>query len=84
MEQGIPWWLMALKLTGLGWYVALCILAGVILGIWIDRIYNTTPIVTVVGTVLGSTLAFWGLYRMVVPIFYGSSKQNILSKRKDE
>ena len=80
----MPWWLIALKLTGLGWYVALCILAGVILGIWIDRIYNTTPIVTVVGTVLGSTLAFWGLYRMVVPIFYGPSKQNILSKRKDE
>lgn len=80
----MPWWLMALKLTGLGWYVALCILAGVILGIWIDRIYNTAPMVTVVGTVLGSTLAFWGLYRMVVPIFYGSSKQNILSKRKDE
>ena len=80
----MPWWLIALKLTGLGWYVALCILAGVILGIWIDRIYNTTPIVTVVGTVLGSTLAFWGLYRMVGPIFYGSSKQNILSKRKDE
>ena len=75
---------MALKLTGLGWYVALCILAGVILGIWIDRIYNTAPIVTVVGTVLGSTLAFWGLYRMVVPILYGSSDQKILSKRKDE
>ena len=80
----MPWWLMALKLTGLGWYVALCILAGVILGIWLDRICNTAPIATVVGTVLGSTLAFWGLYRMVVPILYGSSKRNILSKRKDE
>ena len=80
----MPWWLMALKLTGLGWYVALCVLVGVILGIWLDRIYNTAPIATVVGTVLGSTLAFWGLYRMVVPILYVSSKRNILSKRKDE
>ena len=80
----MPWWLVALKLTGLGWYVALCVLVGVISGIWFDKMFSMAPIATVVGTVLGSTLAFWGLYRMVVPVFYGSNKQNILSKRKDE
>ena len=80
----MSWWLVALKLTGLGWYVALCVLAGVILGIWLDRLFSMAPIATVVGTVMGSTLAFWGLYRMVVPILYGSSNQKILSKRKDE
>ena len=80
----MPWWLVALKLTGLGWYVALCVLTGVILGLWLDRTFGITPIATVVGTVFGSTVAFWGLYRMVVPILYVSSKRNILSKRKDE
>ena len=80
----MPGWLVALKLTGLGWYVAVCVLAGVILGIYIDRVFSVAPLATVVGTVLGSTLAFVGLYRMVVPILYGSRNQKILSKRKDE
>ena len=80
----MPWWLVALKLTGLGWYVALCVLSGVILGLWLDRTFGITPVSTVVGTVLGGAVAFWGLYRMVVPILYGSSNHKILTKRRDE
>ena len=70
----MPWWVIALKLTGLGWYVALCVVAGVLLGIWLDQSLAITPIATIVGTILGSVVAFWGLYRMIVPILYDSGK----------
>jgi hypothetical protein len=80
----MPWWIIALRLTGLGWYIALCVVGGVIIGIWFDRTLGVTPTATLIGTVLGSTVAFWGLYRMIVPILYGSSSKKILSKRKDE
>ena len=70
----MPGWIIALKLTGLGWYVALCVVAGVLLGIWFDQVLGITPIATIVGTILGSVVAFWGLYRMIVPMLYGSGK----------
>ena len=29
-------WVLVLRLTGLGWYVALCIVIGVVGGLWVD------------------------------------------------
>ena len=29
----MDWWIVALRVTGLGWYVAACIVLGV-LGVW--------------------------------------------------
>lgn len=66
------WWVLALRLAGLGWYVALCIVIGVVAGFWLDRIAGTIPIFTLLGVVLGSIVAFWGLYKMVYPLLYGS------------
>ena len=66
------WWVLALRLAGLGWYVALCIVIGVVAGFWLDRIVGTIPIFTLLGVVLGSIAAFWGLYKMVYPLLYSS------------
>ncbi len=66
------WWVLALRLAGLGWYVALCIVFGVVAGLWLDRAIGTIPIFTLLGVVLGSIVAFWGLYKMVYPLLYGS------------
>ncbi len=63
--------LLALRLTGLGWFVAICIVAGIVGGFGLDRLTGTTPLFTLLGTVLGSILAFWGLYKMVLPVLYG-------------
>lgn len=63
--------LLALRLTGLGWFVAICIVAGVVGGLGLDKLTGTTPLFTLLGTVLGSILAFWGLYKMVLPVLYG-------------
>lgn len=71
--MGAPWWVTALKLTGLGWYVAACIVIGVTGGVFLDNTLGTLPLLTIIGTVLGSIAAFWGVYKMVLPILYGSA-----------
>ena len=68
--------LLALRLTGLGWYVAICIVLGVIGGLGLDKVTGTTPLFTFLGTVLGSIVAFWGLYKMVRPVLYGMKGGN--------
>lgn len=79
----MPWWVVALRLTGLGWYIAFCIVGGVLLGLWGDNLLGTTPLFTLVGTVLGSVVAFWGIYRMILPILYGARAQEMTRKRRD-
>ncbi len=65
------WWLVALRLTGLGWYVALCIVAGILIGIGLDKAAGTSPWLLLAGVILGSVAAFWGVYKMILPVLYG-------------
>ena len=60
-------WGSALRLLGLGFYIIGCILGGVLLGHWLDGKLNTTPILLLIGLVLGLVAAFWGVYQMLVP-----------------
>lgn len=61
--------LIALQLLGLGWYVALCIVGGVVGGVWLDRVSGLSPLFTLLGVLLGTVAAFYGLYKMVRPLF---------------
>jgi F0F1-type ATP synthase assembly protein I len=60
-------WVWALRFIGIGWYVALCIVLGTMLGLWLDRKLHTTPWLAIGGIVLGTFLAFFGLYQMLQP-----------------
>ena len=60
--------LLALRLTGLGWYVAACIVVGVVGGIALDKLFGTIPLFTLLGVLLGTVAAFYGLYKMVLPL----------------
>jgi len=60
-------WVWALRFIGVGWYVALCIVLGAFLGLWLDRKLNTTPWLAIAGIIVGSAAAFVGLYQMVQP-----------------
>jgi F0F1-type ATP synthase assembly protein I len=60
-------WETALRLVGMGWYVGLCIVLGVLGGVWLDGRINTRPIMTIVGLILGLVLAIYGVYRMILP-----------------
>lgn len=54
-----------LRLLALGWYVALCLTAGILGGLWLDRTLGLLPLFTLLGLLLGLVVAFVGLYRMV-------------------
>ena len=65
--------LIALRLLGLGWYVAVCIVAGAAGGIWLDRVTGLIPLFTLLGVLIGTVAAFYGLYKMVLPLFNTNS-----------
>lgn len=69
--------LLALRLLGLGWYVAACVVVGVVAGILLDSYFETAPVFTLLGVLLGTFTAFYGLYKMVRPLLNpGSTHQN--------
>lgn len=61
----------ALRLLGLGWYVAAALLLGIGGGVWLDKALGTTPWLMLVGLALGLTAAFWGMYKMLLPLLGG-------------
>ena len=71
----MTWYVLALRLTGLGWYVAICIVSGVVGGLKLDDIAGTIPLFTLLGTLLGSVVAFWGLYKVVQPLLNAKASQ---------
>ena len=60
--------LLALRLTGLGWYVAACIVVGVVGGVALDKLLGLEPLFTLLGTLLGTVVAFYGLFKMIQPL----------------
>ena len=69
-------WVLAVRLTGLGWYVALCIVFGIVGGLALDGLLETKPLFMLLGILLGSVVAFWGLYKMVQPLLNASASQS--------
>ena len=70
------WVITALRLTGLGWFIAVCIVLGIIGGLWLGNLTGQVALLVLVGTVLGSVVAFYGVYRMIIPAVYGSNRPN--------
>ena len=60
--------LLALRLIGLGWYVAGCIVVGVVGGVLIDQWLDTKLLFTLLGLALGTASAFYGLIKMIQPL----------------
>ena len=60
-------WGVALRLTGVGFYVGGSIVLGVWAGLWLDREFNTAPILVIIGLLLGLVVAFYGVWRMLLP-----------------
>ena len=70
---------IVLQLLGVGWYVAICVIGGLFGGLWLDRKLDVLPVFTLVGIVLGAVLAFYGIYKMLLPLLINSQgieKQN--------
>lgn len=60
------WVVPSLWLTGIGWYFAVCVVGGIIVGRWLDGRFDTGPLFALIGTLLGLGMALYGGYRMLV------------------
>ena len=56
---------LALRLLGVGWYLALSVVLGIGAGLWLDTRLNTQHLFTLLGLMLGLVVALYGTYRMV-------------------
>ena len=74
VEAGMRRWQAALRLIGVGWYVGLSILGGVLAGLWLDSKFSTKPLFVILGLILGIIVAFYGVYRML--LFLIRNKRN--------
>jgi ATP synthase protein I len=59
-------WVEVLRFSGIGFYIAGCIVLGVVLGVWLDRKVDISPLFTLLGLGLGLFAAFFGTYRMLL------------------
>lgn len=66
-------WVAALRLVGVGFFIGGSIVLGVVVGLWLDSRLNTEPILVIVGLILGIIVAFFGVYRMLLP-FIGNKR----------
>lgn len=68
IETDMSRWMAALRLVGVGFFIGGAIVLGVAGGIWLDGRLNTSPALAIAGLLLGIAVAFYGVYRMLVPL----------------
>ena len=59
------------RVGGIGWFVGTAIALGAYGGYWLDRQFDTAPVLTIIGLVLGVTTAFVGMFRLLSAIRRG-------------
>ena len=68
IEANMSRWTAALRLVGVGFFIGSSIVLGVVVGLWLDSRLNTSPALGIVGLFLGIIVAFYGVYRMLIPL----------------
>ena len=61
-------WAAALRFIGVGWFIGISILLGVLGGLWLDSKLNTKPLFVIFGLILGLIVAGYGVYQMLLPL----------------
>lgn len=67
IEAGMSRWVAALRLTGVGFFIGGAITLGLFAGLWLDDKLNTN-LFWIVGLILGLVVAFYGVFRMLMPL----------------
>ena len=76
-------------LFNVGWYVALSLIVPTAIGLWLDapERLNSRPLCTLIGFVLGTMTAGYGLYRMLRQLINEQKdmdiKKNSINKEQD-
>jgi ATP synthase protein I len=74
---------LAFKLLGSSFYVGISIFLGVVGGLWLDNKLNTRPVFILIGLILGLIVAFWGFYRMIIPIIKEFNEPKTKKERRE-
>ena len=65
VEAGMSRWVAALRLTGVGFFIGICIAGGTLIGWWLG---GNKPIFMIIGLVIGLIVAGIGVYQMLRPL----------------
>ncbi len=57
----------AFTTVGVGFYIAICIVGGAVIGILLDKKLDTMPVFSLVFLTLGLIVALYGVWRMLAP-----------------
>ena len=66
---------LTLRLLGIGWYVAVCIAGGTYGGFLLDRKFELSPLLTLLGLGLGISVAIVGMMRMLLAVFAANTDE---------
>jgi len=83
LEGHVKEWVRPLQfLLTVGWYVALSLIIPVGIGYWLDRpeMLNKRPLFTIIGLGVGTVIAFFGLFRMLIR--YQSEEEKLRKNKK--
>lgn len=58
-------WVAALRLTGVGFFIGVCIAGGTFAGWWLG---DRKPLFVIIGLVVGLAVAVYGVYQMLRPL----------------
>lgn len=58
----------ALRLIGVGFFIGVSIVLGVTAGLWLDNRFDTSPVLAIIGLLLGIVVAFYGVFQMLLPL----------------
>ena len=72
-----------LSLLGMGFYIAIAIVLGILGGHWLDGKFNTGPLWLIIGLILGIAVAVLGVYNMLKP-FMEKAKKTDNNSQKDK
>jgi F0F1-type ATP synthase assembly protein I len=72
MIQRFP---QAIRLIGLGWYLAFCIVGGIVAGVLADEWLDTKPVLTLAGTFIGLATGFYGGYRLLMQVLSATAEE---------
>jgi F0F1-type ATP synthase assembly protein I len=64
-EVGMNRWIPAMRVTGIGFFIAACIVGGTLAGWWLG---GKRPLYIIIGLLAGLVIAVYGAYRMIRPL----------------
>jgi ATP synthase protein I len=64
-EVSMNRWIPAMRLTGIGFFIGICIVGGTFAG-W--KLGGEKPVFLIIGLLVGLVVACFGVYRMIRPL----------------